>query len=221
MVARRERGRSVQSLGSLRPFRVLSVFLSLVFQALIFSTASLARAPFHTAFPLLPSSPLYVPWTRARVHAARKNSLVHSLTPGAPALCSPFLSSPPDLPPSHRRHHPRVLVLPSRLRVSTPKAATGGVDVDTWPSSAVTKCPENGGQAACINAGLRARASYFTFIDFPFCSGRWCESSSVITVHISGSDGGVKRREPEARARADAPATLLGFACGTDERGTR
>jgi len=109
------------------------------------------------------------------------------------------LSSPASLPPP-----------PSRSR--SPFASSGlyaesshrRVDVDTRPSLVVTKCTEND-QAVCINAGLRVLAPYFTFIDFPFCSGRWCESSSVITVHISGGDNGVKRREPEARARADCP----------------
>lgn len=99
------------------------------------------------------------------------------------------------------RHSPFSSHPPFSLRVkSTPKAITA-VDVDTRPSP-VTKCTEDG-QAVCINAGLRAFAPYFSFIDFPFCSGRWCESSSVITVHVSGGETATKRKEPRARVGAD------------------
>ena len=115
------------------------------------------------------------------------------------AVLSCLSASLPPPPPS-------LLVLVLSLRVFGSlhrKQPPRRVDVDTRLSPVVTKCTENGGQAVYINAGLRALASYFTFIDFPFCSGRWCESSSVITVHISGGDSAVvKSAELEARSRA-------------------
>lgn len=75
-------------------------FLSLVFQALIFSTADPSTSPFR----------------HFRVHARVHTPLINvaHLSNAGPPLCSPF-SPPPGLPPTT---NPDVLVLPSRLRSS-------------------------------------------------------------------------------------------------------
>lgn len=67
----------------------------------------------------------------------------------------------------------------------------------------------------CINAGLRGLAPYFSFIDFPFCSGRWCESSSVITVHIGGGENDKTRRGAGGSRKG---RTVLGFVCDEERR---
>lgn len=151
---------------SRRSFR----FLSLVFRTLIFFSRPFSRNP----------SVLF----RKR---ARHTHYIFARSGHAPIrIRVVFLPHPSSL-----SILPYTPVFSSR-QASTPKAAIVIVDVDTRPSP-VTKCTEDG-QTVCINAGLRGLAPYFSFIDFPFCSGRWCESSSVITVHIGGGENDKTKR---------------------------
>ena len=59
-------------------------------------------------------------------------------------------------------------------------------------------------QEASINADLRALASYFSFIDFPFCSGRRCESVIVSARKEKG-----RERESERRPKTGAIHTTV------------
>lgn len=79
-------------------------FLSLVFQALIFSRPSLDREPFHTSSVPPYTRAVYTPLTNVVHSHARPHCVRRSLFPS--------VSLPPPPPP------------PSRLRVSTAKAAT-------------------------------------------------------------------------------------------------
>ena len=57
-------------------------------------------------------------------------------------------------------------------------------------------------QEASINADLRALASYFSFIDFPFCSGRRCES-----VIVSARKERVREETKDRRDTHDGHST--------------